>query len=202
MDGNRYKNLNYNFLDRFTSFWYQIKEVLELAPGKMLEIGVGNKTVNNYLKGAGLEVISLDIDPGLKPDVVGSVEKMPFSDKEFDLVLCAEVLEHLPFEKFAGNLQEIRRVAKSYLVLTLPHWGRHFSIDIRLPFFGRLKQQFKLNLFPVKHKFNGQHFWEIGKRGYPLKKVRQVIRDSGFKILKDYVVFEMPYHHMFVLKVL
>src|SRR3989344_4771039 len=87
---NKYQNLKYSDLERWSSFWYQINEISVLKPEKILEIGVGDKTVNNYLKAAGFEVSSLDIDPHTKPDHVGSVENIPLPDKSVDLVLCAE----------------------------------------------------------------------------------------------------------------
>ena len=41
-----------------------------------------------YLKRSGLEVASLDIDPALEPDHVGSVTEIPFGDNAFDAVVC------------------------------------------------------------------------------------------------------------------
>ena len=46
----------------------------------------------------------------------------------------------------------------------------------------------------------GKMDWEIGKKGYPLNIIKQQIEDVGFKIIKDYIVFESPYHHFFVLE--
>lgn len=78
--------------------------------------------------------------------------------------------------------------------------GRHFSIKIRLPYFKIIKWQIKFSLFPIKHAFDGQHYWEIGKAGYGLNRVKNIILKSGFKIKKDYIAFEFPYHHFFVLE--
>src|SRR3989338_8388564 len=197
---NKYQNLKYSDLERWSSFWYQINEISVLKPEKILEIGVGDKTVNNYLKAAGFEVSSLDIDPHTKPDHVGSVENIPLPDKSVDLVLCAEVLEHLPFEKFSACLEEIKRVAKKNVVFTLPHWGRHFSAHIRLPFLKHVRFQFKRSWFPIKHVV-GEHFWEIGKQGYDLDRIRQIISATDYIVKKDYIIFESPYHHIFILQI-
>ena len=51
----------------------------------------------------------------------------------------------------------------------------------------------------MKDKFDSQHYWEIGKAGYPLQKVMGEMREAGFEIKKAYRVFEMPYHRFFVL---
>ena len=50
-----------------------------------------------------------------------------------------------------------------------------------------------------KHKFDGQHYWEIGKISYTLKKIIKDLRSSGFEIKKTYRVFEFRYHRFFSL---
>ena len=142
----------------------------------------------------------MDIAEDLKPDILGSIDDIPFKDDSFDLVCAFEVIEHLPFKKFEKTLEELRRVSNHKVILSLPHWGRHFSLFIRLPFLKKIKTQYKINLYPVKHKFNGQHYWEIGKRGYSLRKIKKIIKSKGFIIKNDYVVFESPYHHFFILE--
>ena len=44
-----------------------------LNPKKVLEIGVGNGFVSNYLKQRKKDVVTADIDAGLSPNVVSSV---------------------------------------------------------------------------------------------------------------------------------
>ncbi|MHA1380617.1 MAG: hypothetical protein ACTSRG_19795 [Candidatus Helarchaeota archaeon] len=50
------------------------------------------------------------------------------------------------------------------------------------------------------HKFNGEHYWEIGKAGYPLSKIIKDIQKTGFEVEKTYRVFENPYHRFFILR--
>ena len=50
------------------------------------------------------------------------------------------------------------------------------------------------------NKFDGEHYWEIGKAEYPLNKTIGDIQKSGFKIEKTYRVFEHPYHRFFILR--
>jgi hypothetical protein len=52
------------------------------------------------------------------------------------------------------------------------------------------------------NKFNGEHYWEIGKAGYPLSISKNIkdIQRSGFKIERTYRIFEHPYHRFFILK--
>ena len=59
---------DYDDMPRFASYFFQISQVKKLNPKNILEIGVGNKTVFNYLKQAGFSISSCDFDEKLKPD--------------------------------------------------------------------------------------------------------------------------------------
>jgi hypothetical protein len=52
----------------------------------------------------------------------------------------------------------------------------------------------------IIHKFDGEHYWEIGKKNYPLNKIINDINLSGFTILKTYRIIEFKYHRFFILK--
>lgn len=196
-----YFSQKYDSKERWISYWYQIKEVLKLEPKTVLEIGVGNKTVSDYLKKTGINVTTCDLDKSLKPDVVADVSKLPFLKNSFDVVLCAELLEHLPFNKFSKALSEIYRVTKSMAILTLPHFSiTNLYVGIKfIPYIP--KKEFSLKIdFPLKHRFLGEHYWEIGKKGLPLKFVEKKIQKAGFKIQKSFYPKENPFHHFFVMK--
>ena len=171
----KYNFQRYVYFSRWASYWYQINEVLELKPESLLVVGVGDGIVVDILKKEISEIKTLDIDEKLKPDAIGSVENLPFKDNQFDVILCAEVLEHLPFEKFEKCLQELRRVSNKYVVLSLPHFGPPIKFSFKIPFFKEVKAAWKI-LFPIKHKFNGEHYWEIGKQGYPASKIRKILK--------------------------
>jgi len=167
----------------------------------VLEVGIGNGLVANYLKRRGINLTTLDIDRRLNPDHVGSVLDMPFVSNSFEVVACYEVLEHLPYERFPEALSEIHRVSSRYAVLSLPDSSRAYRLDIQIPKIGELKRLIPLpRLKAPKHEFNGQHYWEIGKTGYPLREVMGKMRSAGFEIKKTYRVFEHPYHRFFVLR--
>lgn len=194
----KYGFSKYDHKNRWTSYWHQIDEVLGLHPQDVLEIGIGNKVVSNYLKDQGVKVLTLDIDDSLKPDIRASVMEMPLNDNSFDVVLCAEALEHLPFLKFEESLKELKRVSKKNIVLSLPHFGHSIKFSFKIPIIKEKKFAVRL-AFPIKHKFNGEHYWEIGKRGYSLRKIKNILK-KYFKIKKEFIPFDNQYHHFFVLE--
>ncbi len=59
-------------------------------------------------------------------DIIGSLEALPFADASFDVVVCTQVLEHVP--EPAETLRELRRVLRpgGKLLLTAPQaFGEH-----------------------------------------------------------------------------
>jgi hypothetical protein len=50
------------------------------------------------------------------------------------------------------------------------------------------------------HEFDGEHYWEIGKKDFSLKRIKRLFETNSFNILRDYRVPEKPFHHIFVLE--
>jgi len=116
-----YVNNNYITKDRWNNYWYQIKGVRMFGEAlNVLEIGPGGKIVSGLLSKLGFSVKTLDINKNIEPDYVASADNLPMADKSFDVVLAAEILEHLPFDKFGKALSEIKRVSKIGAVVSLP----------------------------------------------------------------------------------
>lgn len=192
---------NYDKETRWISYWHQISSVLKTRPEKVLEIGIGNKMVTDYLKRRGIVVVTVDIDKNLGPDYVCSVTEVSnhFESNSFDTVLCAEVLEHLPFNYFEESLSEISKITKHHAVLTLPHAGANFKIRIKVPYFNEINLYLKIPLFWEEHEFDGQHYWEIGKKHYSFSKIKRSI-SKYFEIETTYCPIGNPYHRFFILK--
>ena len=190
---------NYDDEKRWMSYFHQVKEVLAFKPESILVVGKGNGLVAEYLKLSGIKVITIDVDENTKPDVIASVIEMPFKDNEFEVVLCAQVLEHLPYNDFEKSILEIKRVAKWGAVISLPHFGPAIRFLFKFPFLPEIKFMIKLP-YPKKHIFKGEHYWEIGKRGLGVGKIKEDLKKSGSFLIKDFIVFENPLHHFFILK--
>jgi len=203
VEPNHFYSREYDNKIRFISYWHQIDEVLSLHPEEILEIGVGNKFFTKYLKDRGLRVTTLDLDSRLDPDVLANVLAIPFLDDSFEMVTCFELLEHLPYTSFLLVLKELNRVAKSNVILSLPDVTTVYRVYIELPRIRPIKIMIRHPIpRPSIHCYDGQHYWEIGKKNFPLKKIENEIILSGFKIIKTYRIFEYPYHRFFLLSCL
>jgi len=117
-----YSFKEYNSKHRLITYWHQIEEVLALKPTSILEIGVGTGLVTSYLRSLNIDVTTVDINDSLSPDHVGSVLELDklFDAGSYDVVLCARVLHHIPYESVELAFEQISRVARKGAVITLP----------------------------------------------------------------------------------
>lgn len=195
-----YKEKDYDTKQRFNSYWHQIHEIISCDPASILEVGVGNAFLSDYLKKRKFNLVSCDIDPELRPDKIGTIVSLPFKDSVFDLIVCFQVLEHLDYEFFPKALSELFRVSSKNVVISLPDIERCWRIAFRI----KNIQIRKYVVWPCKnakrHIFDGEHHWEIGKAGYSLERICRDIQTTGFIIERTYRVFENPYHRFFILK--
>lgn len=170
-----------------------------MQPARVLEVGVGDGVVASYLRAnSAVHYQSLDIAEDLHPDMVGSVTAIPLSDRAVDVACAFEVLEHLPFAEFATALRELMRVSSRAVIISLPHFGPAVRFACKIPFLPAVDWMVKIP-FPKRHVWNGQHYWEIGKRGYSVRRIRSIIRQHA-AIVREFVPHENAYHHFFVLQ--
>jgi SAM-dependent methyltransferase len=78
------------------------------------------------------------VDLAERPDYPGPFVRadaaagLPFADREFDLVYCSSVIEHVPRERRAAFAAELRRVARGWFVQT-PAWSFPIEPHALLP---------------------------------------------------------------------
>jgi SAM-dependent methyltransferase len=174
---------NYDSYEAWIRYYWAINNVLSRRLTSVLEIGVGSGVVSSYLRRQGVRLTTFDIDSSLQPDVMGSVTNMPFSAGEFDAVICCEVLEHMPWENSLEGLQEIHRVSKGFAFISVPNFVLSFAMLVRAPILQL--RELRIRVPYPKAPPRGEHYWEIGRRGYPKRKLDRAIHDTGFRIVSD-----------------
>ena len=197
-----YEFSRYMSKSRWCSVWHQLDEVQKLKPNRVLEVGPGPGLFKTVAATFGILIETLDFDPDLKPDHVGSATAMPFSDGSYDVVCAFQMLEHLPYEAALQTFGEMARVSRSHVIISLPDARPVWHYQLHIPKLGPWDFFIPRPLLkaPV-HEFDGEHYWEINKQGYPLARV---IADFSkcLRLIKTYRVFEHSYHRFFVFEVI
>jgi SAM-dependent methyltransferase len=81
-----------------------------------LDVATGGGHVARRLREAGLEVVTLDPAPGMRPDVVAPAERVPFAEGSFDVVACRVAAHH--FEDVKVAVREMARVARDLVLVS------------------------------------------------------------------------------------
>jgi SAM-dependent methyltransferase len=113
--------------------------LVEESPGTtLLEVGSGSEGIARFASARWtLTVCDRDFtdygavsvpDDGLRR-VEGDVTALPFSDREFDVVLALDLLEHLPADLRPAALAELARVTGSRLIVGCPCGERALKAD-------------------------------------------------------------------------
>ncbi len=191
---------SYYTKDRWISIWHQADEVLSCKPKNVLEIGPGKGVFKAVLGRFGVNVKTLDLDPSLQPDYVASVTEMPFNSRSFDVVCAFQMLEHLPYEQSLLALKEMCRVSAGKVVISLPDARKLWRNILYVPKVGDLRWSIPKPVFGAhKHVFDGEHYWEVNKRGYALGRIVEDFERIA-RVAKTFRVFENSYHRFFILE--
>jgi SAM-dependent methyltransferase len=83
--------------------------------GTGLDVASGGGHVARRLREAGVEVVSSDPSPGMRPDVVCAAEDLPFPAGSFDIVACRLAAHH--FEDVEAGVGEMARVASDLVLV-------------------------------------------------------------------------------------
>lgn len=188
-------------LERLHSFRHQLVCALASRPKRVLVVGKGDGLVIDLLKRAEIDVVTLDIDPTLEPDVLASVESIPLPDDSFDVSVCCEVLEHLPFSQLSICLSELSRVTRTRLVMSVPDIRRFLSLRLSIPKI-QIDWQLSIPKFRVgkvsPERFAAcPHYWEIGFEGSGYRTVKRVIERAGWRIIQSRRVSDLAWHCFF-----
>lgn len=144
------------------------------SPGRALDLGCGDGRVTVGLRAQ--ELVAADVSGvalerargrlphaelvALRPD-----EPLPFADSAFDLVLCAETLEHVRDVQLL--LSEVRRVLRprGTLAVTTPAHGRRTGLKVALLGFERCFEPLSPHL-----------------RFFTRRSLRTLLEEMGFEV--------------------
>lgn len=190
----------YISIDRWASFWYQINECIALNPKTVLEIGPGPGVLECILKKYGVDYASADINKKTNPTHLCSANSLTIPDKYYDVTVCCQCLEHLPYKDFEKCLSEIFRVSKLGAVVSLPYGYHTLRIESKETKDNKEKTVKKIQKLHQR-KICKYHHWEIGL-GVTLDKLvhdmNKVAKQNGFVMRSKKQIWENPYHYFFV----
>ena len=161
----------------------------KLAGKKILSIGSGvgadlwYLTKRNDVNALDSSKVAVEMAKkhNIKANVADVSKKLPFKDKEFDVVVLKDILEHLLDPKFL--LLEAKRILKSngYIIISLPN---HFW------WWFRLRILFGNNLIwkslQHDHSKDFEEWDYMHVRFFTWKGVKKLLKKTKLKIVKEY----------------
>lgn len=107
----------------------RIQNLFKMMPHRgerALDVGARDGYLARLLAERYEEVVALDletptVDHARIRAVKGNAAALEFPDGSFDLVLCAEVLEHIPPDILPEVCREIRRVSRGMILIGVPY---------------------------------------------------------------------------------
>lgn len=201
-------NISYNYywttsndIKQFVAFSNQLNDIYNTNPKTVLEVGCGNKLVKNQLESIGIKTTICDINKNLKPDVIGDIRKLPFKDNLYDTVIAFEVLEHIPFEDFEKALDELKRVAKKNVIISIPIRTIGIEFYMWLPKIHDIYFYIDLPIPLKTKKVNDKdcHYWEVNRIGYSKNRINKII-SKYFLIRRSYRPKMDKFHLFYILE--
>ena len=187
------------FLIHQVRYEYILNKIIEISNGnklRILDIGCFPYHIGYALELLGHDVygIASSHEPVKNKNIAViniEQEKFPYKDNFFDLILCNEVVEHLPHSPIFP-LQEIYRITKKggNLMITTPNIARSIN---------RVKLLFgKSIMYPIDVYFEedgkGNNIYHRHNREYTLAELVTLFHKTSWKIEKEnYFISYTPF---------
>lgn len=144
------------------SIKFLIKSILANDYQSLLDVGSGNgyllerlAQTREWVRVAGVDVVSSIKLKSSFESHSGALPKLPFKNKEFDVVACTHVLEHVI--DVAASVQELIRIAKKKIMVVVPRQRYYYyTLDEHLNFYPEIEPLRRLfSNFEVKVSLQG-----------------------------------------------
>jgi SAM-dependent methyltransferase len=109
----------------------RVRKIVDAMPEDVkmvLDVGLGGGYIYRELrKKNGIRCFGIDVSAGLVARLkapgacVADAAKLPFGKGRFDLVLAADLLEHIRDEHFEAAIDELKRVSRRYILINSPY---------------------------------------------------------------------------------
>jgi hypothetical protein len=171
--------------------WTQAHLLGLIECDKVLEVGPNYGFVTSLLTNAGYSVDTLDMAPRAfaYPDtrhVEKDLREVRSEEIEgYDAIICCETLEHIEFDAVGGILSTFRNSGAKYLIVSVPYMAFQITFDLYanahvLREYFSMKKLLALKSFTPEPA--GGHQWEVGYRGYPLRRWERRLKEAGWSI--------------------
>lgn len=200
---NIFESESYDTLMRFISYYNQKKITIDVIKNdtekKILEVGKGNGFLSEYLKKRLFNVKTFDNDKSVSPDFIGDIKKIKkVVNKKFDLIACFEVLEHIKYSEVDAVLEQFSFITNDYVIISVPQCRLFFTLWADMNVFHNHSFSFNIPV-PLKHVYDGEHYWELGKKDYSIRNFRKLL-GKYFFLEKEFVHPLDTYHRFFILR--
>jgi len=167
----------------------RIQKTVEMIPkevNSIADIGCGSGLFLNYIKeNRGIpHLIGIDFSEDsmkmLKVDKkVGDITNIPLQEHSYDLVSALEVLEHLDLEEYSKAKEELARVSKRYIFVSVPFAETLEDEFVKCPecktYFNKSHHKRSFDEQTVKTLFESQ--------GYRSKEIKYISKRNVYFIL-------------------
>lgn len=200
MDGSGYRTFEYLSPSRMSSYGHQYSLAMKSKGTSLLNIGSGNDLLSQLLSRQGKFVVDFDLNYSTNPTVCGKLPFLPFLNSSFDVVLCFQMLEHLPFSLLPICMKEFTRIGTKFVIISLP--------DVTYKGYEKLKHYtYKFLKHPKvwkkyqKSDIDIEHEWEIGAGIVDERTIIQNANVDELALVRHFRNDLNTYHHFFVWKI-
>lgn len=124
----------------------------KMLDSKILEVGSGSLGITPYLNKS-LDAIDVDFSGPQTPllnKISGTADNLPFRKNSYDVLICADTLEHLEKNQREKAIEEMMRVAKKLIIIVVPTGDLSQEQDKKL-------DAYYQKIFSKKNNFLSQH---------------------------------------------